>query len=57
MLKNPDFTKSDFDAVSDDMYLTYLKVNSAPDLTRAGWYRPLQKKFKDYTTKQILEKV
>lgn len=56
-IKNPDFSKSDFDSVSDDIYLIYQKENSTPDLSRNGWYRPLQKRFKDFSCKQLLDKV
>jgi hypothetical protein len=51
VLKNPEFAKSDFDSVSDDIYLIYQKENSTPDLSRNGWYRPLQKRFKDFSCK------
>ena len=41
MLADPNFVKSDFDSVTDEMYEMYLKENMCYDFGRQGWYRPL----------------
>jgi len=41
MLKNPEFTVSPFDLVTEDQYEGFLKEASAMDFSKAGWYRPL----------------
>jgi hypothetical protein len=41
MLKNPEFTISPFDQVTEDQYEAYLKETSTLDFSKAGWYRPL----------------
>ena len=40
VLKNPEFTPSPFDSVTDEQYEAYLKESASIDISK-GWYRPL----------------
>lgn len=57
VLKNPDFSPSPFDGVTDDQYEAFLKEAFVLDFSKAGWYRPIQKRFADFTSKQLLATV
>jgi predicted P-loop ATPase/GTPase len=47
VFKNPEFTASPFDAVSEEMYEVYLKESVIMDFSKFGWFRPIQRRFKD----------
>ena len=44
---NEQFTPSELDNVSDNMYEYLSKPNVGIDLMRTAWYRPLQRRFAD----------
>ena len=46
--RDPQFTPSELDTVSDDLYDLLSKGNTAVDFTKASWFRPLQRKFADF---------
>ena len=45
--RDPQFTPSELDTVSDDVYDLLTKSNSIVDFTKTSWFRPIQRRFAD----------
>lgn len=55
--RDPQFTPSELDTVSDDIYDLLSKGNTAVDFTKTSWFRPLQRRFADTSETDMKEKV